>query len=510
VSNTNIKLASRTSALALFQTEAVKEALSSIGIHSSIVPVQTKGDKDQHTALQHLGQTGIFTKAIDDAVLNGSADVGVHSLKDYPTAIPKGLALLAVLPRDGYYDAFIPGSQSTDEGTLLSGSPRRKAQWLRKYPNHKFSDLRGNMDTRLAKIRRSAGGIVSAPGLERLGLLPEDADVLEWMVPAPAAGVMAVIGRDTPELRAQFSQINHLPTYRQATVERDFMAKVEGGCASPLGALCTGDGTHWHFTGTLLSLDGKTEIRIEETFQAKDWATAGEHFATQILQRGGASLMAQIKAAQPMDVLCLKEIGPEERKQALELGVKLHDVDVLRLEPHPFRVGQSEFFIVASAFGADRLVPVLDQLPSVGITIGNKAALRLKNAGFKGTLHVVHTSDEAVSFIQNNKLRNAIYYGALNSSKDWEALGIKHTITYTNAPSQPRLARQQWDAIAAFSPLGVASATAHNSFPKNTPVVAIGPATLKACRDHGYHKAITSEQPTLESVIHALKALKND
>ena len=503
-----IKLASRTSTLALFQTEAVQSALSSIGIESELVPVQTKGDKDQHTALQNLGQVGIFTKAIDDAVLDGRADVGVHSLKDYPTGIPEGLALLAVLPRDGYYDAFIPGTNSTDP--LLSGSPRRKAQWLRKYPTDHFADLRGNMDTRLAKIRRSAGGIVSAPGLERLGMLPEDAQILEWMVPAPAAGVMAVIGRDDQRLKDVFAQINHIDTFRQSRVERDFMAVVEGGCASPLGALCVSKGAQWHFQGVVLSADGKREVRVEKEFAPGNWATAGKEFAKEVLESGGAEIMAEIKAAQPLDILCLKEINAAQREQALNMGVKLHDLAVLKLDAKPFQVMDSTFFIVASAFGADRLVPQIQQLPQNALIIGSKAAERLQSSGYTGSISTFETSLELIEFVKQNKLRDIIYYGAMRSSQDWEALGIKHVITYTNSPSEPRLARQTWDGIAAFSPMGVASAVKYNKFPKSTPIIAIGPATLEACRKHGFSAAKTATDPSFESLLKALKDLKND
>lgn len=508
MSNPTIKLASRTSALALFQTEAVIDELRAVGISGSLVPVKTKGDKDQHTALQHLGQTGIFTKAIDDAILEGTADVGVHSLKDYPTAIPKGLALLAVLPRDGYLDAFIPGTSTHAPTTLRSGSPRRKAQWLRRHPEHAFQDLRGNMDTRLAKIRKSGGGIVSAPGLERLGMLPEDAEVLDWMVPAPAAGVMAIIGRDDAQLKSIFAKINHETTLRQATVERDFMAAVEGGCASPLGALCTGDGDTWNFTGVLLSEDGTEEIRVTRTVQPEDWQRAGSACAQELLDQGGATLMARIKATQPLDVLCLKEISSEERALALEQGVKLHDVDVLKLVPKTFRVRNSTLFMVGSSFGAQQLLSVHEQLPEVGICIGNKAHQELRKAGYNGVLHVLNSSAEALQFIQGHQLRDITYYGAAQTSVTWEEHGIHHVVTYINTPSEPRLARQQWDAIAAFSPLGVKSVNAHNAFPKNTPVVTIGPTTLNACKSYGFFNAAPADSPTIDSMIDALKRLK--
>lgn len=143
-----LRIASRTSPLAIFQTHEVIDRLKEF--HSEwdfcVVPISTKGDRDQSSSLQNLGQTGIFTKALDDAILEGKADIGVHSLKDYPTNVPRGLKLLAVLPRDGYLDAFIPGNNGKlkkDKLALLSGSPRRRAFWLNKYPNHSFKIYAG-------------------------------------------------------------------------------------------------------------------------------------------------------------------------------------------------------------------------------------------------------------------------------------------------------------------------------------------------------------------------------
>ena len=218
--------------------------------------------------------------------------------------------------------------------------------------------------------------------------------------------------------------------------------------------------------------------------------------------------MARIKATQPLDVLCLKEISSKERALALEQGVKFHDVDVLKLVPKTFRIRNSALFMVGSSFGAQQLLPVHEQLPEVGICIGNKAHQELRKAGYNGVLHVLNSSAEALQFIQGHQLRDITYYGAAQTSVTWEEHGIHQVVTYINTPSEPRLARQQWDAIAAFSPLGVKSVNAHNAFPKNTPVVTIGPTTLNACKSSGFYNAVPADSPAIDSMIDALKRLK--
>ncbi len=506
-----LRIASRTSPLALFQTNEVVDRL--LEIHTdwecSIIPVSTKGDKDQSTSLQHLGQTGVFTKALDDAILEGKADIGVHSLKDYPTNIPKGLKLLAVLPRDGFLDAFLPGNheKSKEEAlTILSGSPRRRAFWLNKYANHRFKDLRGNMHTRVEKILAADGGIVSAPGLERINLLPQNAELLDWMLPAPAQGIMAVIGRDgDTQLEEIVGTINHHQTYICATVERNFMSEVEAGCASPLGALCQPKGGGFSFEGALLSLDGKKKLSVSRKISKNEWRQAGNLAAKELLANGGATLMKEIRRAQPKDILCLKEIDKEQRKLGLEMGLKLHDIEVLNLIPTSFEIEVADIAIVASSFGAEQLKKRQSKMPKKMWVVGQKATDLLINSGYSGKITTYRNSDDLVKAYKEQQPGTAVYYGAERTSQDWVKCGIRHIVTYRNSTKPPHLARQQWDAILVFSPLGAESALAENEFPKNTPVVCIGKRTAKALKKHDFTKVVAAPQPDFTSLLQTLK-----
>ena len=223
---------SRGSTLALWQAHCVCDGL---GLdHGAVRVIYTAGDKDTSSALHSFGTVGVFTKALDEALLNGEIDLAVHSLKDYPTQPPEDLAIVACLRRDDHRDVFIPGSQ--DDGNVLTGSPRRARQWKQRYPDARVGELRGNMDTRLKKCRDSAGGILSKSGLERIDLLPEDAEVLDWMVPAPGQGCVAVVMRKNhPQCEAIRLKLNHGQTERCVSIERSSMRAIEAGCSVPLG-----------------------------------------------------------------------------------------------------------------------------------------------------------------------------------------------------------------------------------------------------------------------------------
>ncbi|HCS20998.1 MAG TPA: hydroxymethylbilane synthase [Bacteroidetes bacterium] len=294
-----IRIGTRNSALAIWQAEHVQKALSPLP--TEIVGISTKGDQDQNTPLHQLGQTGVFTKAIDQALLEGKVDIGVHSLKDYPTQIPEGLALIAVLERDEYHDVFIPSETPGDDFfvrdlLIASGSPRRRAQWLARYPNHRFTELRGNMHTRLERMAMMDGGIVSKAGLTRLGILPDKHITLDWMIPAPAQGIIAIVGRiDDIRIHETIRSVNHLPSFQAATIERDFMAEIEAGCAAPLGALAQFRGDHFRFSGILNSLDGRVSVRTEKQVSLNNWKEAGQNFAQHILKIGGREIMKTLR-----------------------------------------------------------------------------------------------------------------------------------------------------------------------------------------------------------------------
>jgi len=199
-----IRIGTRESQLALWQANKVRKELAELGYESEIVPIKSTGDIILDKPLYELGITGVFTKNLDIAMLNGDIDIAVHSLKDVPTVLPEGIVQGAVLKRANYNDILV--LKDTEEffgqpnGVIATGSLRRKAMWLNRYPTHKVVDLRGNVNTRLQKLQDNDwnGAVFAAAGLERIGKRPKGAINLSWMIPAPAQGAIMVACLERP------------------------------------------------------------------------------------------------------------------------------------------------------------------------------------------------------------------------------------------------------------------------------------------------------------------------
>ena len=206
-----IRIGTRDSELALWQANTVKDKLEALGHETRLVPVKSTGDLVLDKPLYELGITGIFTKTLDIAMLNGDIDIAVHSMKDVPTALPKGIVQAAVLERGNHYDILAYKNNeeflAERDATIATGSLRRKAQWLNRYPTHTVVDLRGNVNSRLEKLKTNDwnGAIFAGAGLQRIGLKPENTIGLTWMVPAPAQGAIVVVAMENdPEIRESF------------------------------------------------------------------------------------------------------------------------------------------------------------------------------------------------------------------------------------------------------------------------------------------------------------------
>lgn len=300
--NKVIKIGTRDSQLALWQAHTVENQLQALGYETQIVPVKSAGDLKLDTPLYELGITGIFTKTLDVAMLNNTVDIAVHSLKDVPTALPKGIVQAAVLKRASTLDILVTKEvvDYTKSCTIATGSLRRKAQWLNKYPTHTVVDLRGNVNTRLQKLQDNSwqGAIFAKAGLERIDVLPSRYTSLDWMTPAPAQGAMTIVALEKDPFCIEATQkLNDTPSQICTQIERDFLRTLEGGCTAPIGALAKIKSNTIEFKGCLLSLDGTKKIAIEKTISLNLAAKAGDAFAKEVLQKGGDVLLKEIKAA---------------------------------------------------------------------------------------------------------------------------------------------------------------------------------------------------------------------
>ena len=298
-----IRIGTRDSELALWQANTVSKKLNDLGYKTEIVAVKSEGDLILDKPLYELGITGIFTKTLDVAMISGKVDIAVHSMKDVPTALPQGIIQGAVLKRANTVDILVHKGNLdflNSEGTIASGSLRRKAQWLSKYPTHKVEDLRGNVNTRMQKFKDNNwnGAIFAAAGLERINLKPSEFINLDWMVPAPAQGAMLVVVMDNNDyIIDAVSQLNDLETEIATHIERQFLRTLEGGCTAPIGAIARyneKDDTI-EFKGSLHSLDGKQKFEVEKVVPIKEWKKLGFFAAKEILENGGQALMTELR-----------------------------------------------------------------------------------------------------------------------------------------------------------------------------------------------------------------------
>jgi hydroxymethylbilane synthase len=313
-----IRIGTRDSELALWQARTVEKKLNDLGYKTEIVAVKSTGDIILNKPLYELGITGIFTKTLDIAMINGQVDIAVHSMKDVPTALPEGIVQAAVLERANEKDLLIYKTNLdflSEEGTIASGSLRRQAQWLHKYPNHKVVDLRGNVNLRMQKLNDSDwnGAIFAAAGLERIGLTPtlskgEGAKIgldhinLDWMIPAPAQGAMVVLAMANNEFCWQaVSELNDIETDICTYIERQFLRTLEGGCTAPIGAIAKFTEDTIEFKGALFSIDGTQKIEVEKVVPIEQWKKIGFELAKEILSNGGEELMTNIKESLKKD-----------------------------------------------------------------------------------------------------------------------------------------------------------------------------------------------------------------
>lgn len=313
------RIGTRESQLAVWQATQVQRALLANGINSELVYIKSDGDIDLLTPLYEMGVQGVFTKTLDAALLNNRVDIAVHSMKDVPTQLAKGLQQAAVLERASYKDLLVFGENASDVAASLgyvkgewtenrtsavfkiaTSSVRRKAQWLNRYPGHEIDNLRGNVNTRLQKLKDSdwQGAIFAAAGLERIGLRPASSVELDWMLPAPAQGAIMIVCRtDDADAMNACAPLNDEPTAICTQVEKDFLRVLMGGCATPISALAQIDGGNLQFEGNILSLDGTKKVEISLTIPVAESAGLGIKAAEQLLAQGAGDIIRTIRNA---------------------------------------------------------------------------------------------------------------------------------------------------------------------------------------------------------------------
>jgi hydroxymethylbilane synthase len=302
--NNPIRIGTRESRLAVWQASEVQKHLLQFGFHSELVYIKSEGDIDLSTPLYEMGVQGIFTRSLDIALLSGKIDLAVHSMKDVPTQLPKGIVQAAVLKRGPVNDLLVfKGDRAFfDEHSsiaqIATSSIRRRAQWLSRYPHHIMHNLRGNMQTRLQKLHSNDwdGAIFAQAGLERIELRPENSVVLDWMLPAPAQGAVVVVTREQNEhVLSACEKFNDFETAICTQAERSFLRGVLGGCSTPVSALASVIENRVKLKANMFTPDGKRKVEVERESTLANAGTIGFEAAEEALENGGQEINRMIR-----------------------------------------------------------------------------------------------------------------------------------------------------------------------------------------------------------------------
>jgi hydroxymethylbilane synthase len=332
-----LKIGTRESELAVWQATLVQTLLKEKGIPSELVFIKSEGDVDTVTPLYALGVTGIFTKTLDAALLNKKIDIAVHSMKDVPVQLAQGIQQAAVLKRASHKDILVPHPDITDISSVLgmgilemadftittsggkskedikttlhdtgpikdaviaTSSIRRISQWKSRYPHHKIENLRGNVNTRLRKLKESKwhGAIFAAAGLERINLRPANSIELDWMLPAPAQGAIMIACREGDDYAFESCmQFNHEETALCTKIERDFLSALMGGCSTPISALAEVKDGEVHFRGNILNPDTFIGPGCSANTPIAESSNLGFTAAKNILTVGGQAIIERLQ-----------------------------------------------------------------------------------------------------------------------------------------------------------------------------------------------------------------------
>ena len=305
--NKTIRIGTRGSMLALYQANMVKEAIQNHFPEMKVVIqiIKTQGDKILDVPLAKIGDKGLFTKELENALLNNEIDIAVHSLKDLPTLLPQGIKLSAVIERGEVRDVLITSdnrklNELTNIDIIGTSSLRRKAQLLHFNPSLKIIDIRGNVETRIKKMneRYCTALILAGAGVIRLKRQEAITEYLntDIIIPAVSQGIIGIESRENdPFIDSITVLINHTPTWKSALAERAFLRAIEGGCQIPVGCFTIFENDNFKIKGFIADINGKKIIKKEFSGATIDAESISVKLANYLLNQGGEEIMNKIR-----------------------------------------------------------------------------------------------------------------------------------------------------------------------------------------------------------------------
>jgi len=523
-----IRIGTRSSELAMWQANLVQSQLEDLNIKSQIIQIDSKGDKVLDKPLYELGIVGVFTRNLDIAMLNGEIDIAVHSLKDVPTVLPKGIVQAAVLERASHIDIIVYKDNlefmSKKHAVIATGSLRRKAQWLNNFPGHTVVGLRGNVNTRLRKLEESSwdGAIFAAAGLNRIKKTPKNSAGLSWMVPAPAQGVIMITAlAKEADVLEKVAQLNHKETEICAGIEREFLNTLEGGCTAPIGALAYINEEEITFKGLLTSTDGRKKIEADRVCKVSDYKDLGKRCAKEVLMKGGQKILLQegLKESFDYKIYATKALS----KKQLDLfskDIKVSYGDFIRTKSNRLKpeIGKKTYKHVVFT-SQNGVQSILDNFAVTDVHFENiycvgRRTKKMITTNFGSVKHLEQSAlnlakylakeipnDEEITYFCSDLRRDEL--PELLSKNNKKLIEIE---TYATQQSPVKL-DENYNGVLFFSPSAIDSYISLNNTTE-TIAFCIGSTTANHAKKY-FNKVETAKMPTVENVVQLVnEALK--
>ncbi|MFV0539624.1 MAG: hydroxymethylbilane synthase [Aestuariibaculum sp.] len=513
-----IKIGTRDSELALWQAKVVQNQLENLGYKTELVPVKSTGDIVLDKPLYELGITGIFTRTLDIAMLNHDIDIAVHSLKDVPTVLPKGIVQVAVLKRGNVSDTLVFKNNEEFLGAkhavVATGSLRRRAQWLNRYPTHTIVDLRGNVNSRLQKLEDNKdwnGAIFAAAGIGRIGIRPDESVNLDWMVPAPAQGAIMITALDENDfVKTVCTELNHEETEICTAIEREFLNKLEGGCTAPIGALAKIKNDEVNFKGVLLSIDGTKRIDITRTEKLGKHQKIAEFCAHYIIERGGKRLLDSIKHNEKKANIYSTKSLTEGQRLLLHEKVNVESSDFVKISInriHPrFLKNEIKNVIITSKNTVEALLTNFSatELQFKNIYCVGRRTKRLVEKKIGPVKHVENNAEKLADYLVEYMDGTEITYFCSNLRLDYLPDTLqKNNINLTEIEAYQTKYDGEEVSTSAEGVMFFSPSTVESFIQKNKQQViafCIGESTAKEAKKH-FKDIRVAKIPTVESVI---------
>jgi len=515
-----IRIGTRSSELAMWQAKLVQSQLETLNVKSQIIKIDSKGDKVLDKPLYELGIVGVFTRNLDVAMLDGKIDIAVHSLKDVPTVLPEGIVQAAVLERASHNDIIVYKNNlefmAKKHAVIATGSLRRKAQWLNRYPEHTVVGLRGNVNTRLKKLEESNwdGAIFAAAGLQRIKKTPRNNAGLSWMIPAPAQGVIMItaLAKDT-EVLETIQQLNDKETEICVGIEREFLNTLEGGCTAPIGALAYINEEEITFKGVLVSTDGKRKIEVSRIAKTSEYKDLGKRCAKEVLIKGGQKILLQEGLKETFDhkIYATKAIS-KKQIDLLSDNIKVSYGDFIRIKSNRLKPEVAKKTRKHVVFTSQNAVQsILENFTVADLQFENiycvgrrtKKLIESKiakvahseNSALKLAEYLVNKvpDNEEITFFCGDSRRDVLPDLLTKNNKSLTEIEV-----YTTQQNPIKLT-DNFAAVLFFSPSAIKS---YLSVENTTDVMAvcIGETTAKEAKRH-FKQVQTAKMPTVENVI---------